>query len=318
MKPINIMAFLDGRPGHEKQTRGVLQALAARTPTAVVEVTLPPATVAKTVISWVTYLTGALLSGRGRPAPTLDLIVGTGRRTHLPMLRRRRRSGGRVVTCMTPDPLVRGRMDLCLVPHHDRPRRAPNVFVTIGPPGVGHDEGRHDPHRGLILVGGEDPKSHVWEPPAILAALEAIWERSPQTVWTVSSSPRTPADTVERLRRLAASRAEVEFFACEQTPAGWIEAQYAVAGTVWVTADSISMMYEALTAGCRVGVVPVRWKRPHNKFQRSIDYLQAHGLVRVYEDWLGGLPPLAGGGALDEASRCAEEILRRWWPERLR
>ncbi len=36
MKPLSIVAYFDGRLGHEKQTRGILQALAEITATSVV------------------------------------------------------------------------------------------------------------------------------------------------------------------------------------------------------------------------------------------------------------------------------------------
>jgi len=54
MKPLSIVAYFDGRPGHEKQTRAVLQALADITSTSVVSKKVPvsPGTYCK---NWAVY-----------------------------------------------------------------------------------------------------------------------------------------------------------------------------------------------------------------------------------------------------------------------
>jgi mitochondrial fission protein ELM1 len=94
-----------------------------------------------------------------------------------------------------------------------------------------------------------------------------------------------------------------------------VENEYHSSAQVWVTADSISMVYEALAAGCAVGLIPVSWRKADNKFHRSEVYLAEHGYVGLLADWRQGqelrLPPVS----LKEAERCAEEIARRWCPE---
>jgi mitochondrial fission protein ELM1 len=93
------------------------------------------------------------------------------------------------------------------------------------------------------------------------------------------------------------------------TPRGWLEKMYDSCGTVWVTADSISMIYEALSAGCRVGVIPVRWKKKENKFQRSLDFLVSEKRIVFFPD---SPEESVIAEHLDEAGRCAGEIIRRW------
>jgi hypothetical protein len=119
------------------------------------------------------------------------------------------------------------------------------------------------------------------------------------------------------LTAVAKSKKNVIFYRAEDTPRGWIESAYASHRQVWVTADSVSMIYEALTAGCRVGVLPVRWKNPDNKFQTGIDDLKHHGMVVDFEQWRAGGELPAVAMPLNEAGRCAEEMVKRWWPERL-
>ena len=321
MRPLNVMAFMDGRPGHEKQTQAVLAELASLTPVRVRYVKLPEPSVKRALAGWLDCLAAGLGAGRrGSRAevPVADFAIGTGAGTHVPLLSLKRVSGTRIVTCMQPGPFFRNRMDLRFVPFHDRPAPADNLFVTVGPPCRTNRGGSHDPRRGLILIGGRDEKSHRWDLSSLRRQISAVVSARPDVQWTMSSSPRTPAETVDWLEAFAGRCANAVFYRCEATPAGWVESMYADCGMVWVTADSVSMTYEALTAGCAVGILPVRWKRKNNKFQYGLDYLVRRGLVVAWSRrWLEKPPP-PPVAPRNEAGRCAREILKRWWPDRLR
>ena len=324
MKPLSVVAYFDGRPGHEKQTRGILHALSAMTP---IEVDSKKVSVAPSVYlkNWAAYCYSVLLPDRfDSEADPVDLIIGTGTHTHIPMLLAKKSQRSRsvrqrhIVTCMTPDVLLRNKFDLCFVPAHDEPAAEGNIFVTNGPPNTLRYEGRHRDNRGLILIGGVDTKSHVWKSEETTAQIRIIIDRNPALHWTISSSPRTPEDTCQFLDTIAASKKNTAFYRAATTPPGWIEEQYALNRTVWVTADSISMIYEALTAGCSVGVLPVEWVNPENKFTKSLTFLTQKELIIAFDAWLKGESmPGRKNELLNESKRCAEEILRRWWPDRL-
>jgi len=320
LKPLRVVSFRDGRPGHEKQTRGVLTALAKLTAIEEVSRTVHPLSRVQRIRSWLSFWAARIRPVLPEPGGNLvDLIIGTGSAAHIPMLLLKKKCArARVVTCMTPDFPFRSRMDLCFVPRHDRQKLRNNIFETIGPPNNVAYTDSHDQRRGLILVGGLDPKSHHWDSGILMEQVKTLLKRAPDLRWTISSSPRTPAETLRKLEDLAARIKGVDFFSSQKTPAGWIEQQYLQNFTVWVTADSVSMVYEALTAGCRVAILPVRWRREDNKFQQSLDFLTANNYVSAYDTWLTAGHYNATGVRLDEASRCAQELLRRWWPNRLR
>lgn len=324
MKPLSIIAYFDGRLGHEKQTRGILQALAGITAINVVhkKVTISSATYCK---NWAAYLLRPLqsLEEENFSAP-VDLIIGTGTHTHIPMLlekgTRKNITGTevRVVTCMSPEPLLRSKFDLCCIPMHDDPSPRKNVFLTLGPPSPVMFEKRHKPGRGLILVGGIDKKSHKWNSRAVAEQIQTIITENTSMLWTVSSSPRTPEDTCREMETMAASMQQFSFYRSKDTPAGWVEEQYAINEIVWVTADSISMVYEALTAGCSVGILPVEWLQKDNKFEKSLSILREMKMIVAYYDWQSGAKlPAPPEEPFNEAERCAREILKRWWPDHL-
>jgi hypothetical protein len=325
MKPLSIIAYFDGRLGHEKQTHGILQALAQISATNVVHKKVPVSR-ASYCKNWAAYLLSSLRSLQGEKfSSPVDLIIGTGTHTHTPILLekdlRAKFSGEKVrtVTCMSPDRLLLHKFDLCCIPVHDDPPPRENVFVTLGPPNPVVFEKRHIPDRGLILVGGLDKKSHRWNSRTVAGQIQTIINNNPSMQWTVSSSPRTPEDTCRELEDMAVSNPQLTFYRSENTSAGWVEEQYALNNTVWVTADSISMVYEALSAGCSVGILPVEWLHRDNKFQKSLNILTEKKMVVDFEAWQADdRLPAQKIKFLNESRRCAEEILRRWWPNRIK
>ncbi len=309
--------FSDGRPGHEKQSWGIIQALQRYIDVSVQEVLVARRHGLAEFGSHLRYVFNLGHSRIGNIDSDTDLIIGTGSRTHIPMLAAAKNNRAKVITCMTPPAHLLGRFDVCFIPYHDRPRSTGNIFVTVGPPNVSNRSDEHDPSRRLILVGGEDNQSHLWDGAGVTADILRLVKQDHMCQWMVSSSPRTPPHTENLLESISAEFDQVTFLPFSATASGWLEGQYRTNGWTWVTADSISMVYEALSAGCRVGFIPVAWKKATNKFQRSLDYLQDKKLVISLERYLqGGIEP-DSFEALDEADRCAKEILRRWWPKNL-
>ena len=313
--PLKAAVFLDTRPGHRKQTLGVLEALKALTGLATLQVELPHLSRQAETMQWLNYFFGGKKTCCADLAGC-DFIIGTGSRSHIPMLFCKKKYNIPVITCMAPADMLRRRIDLCFVPRHDNIPEAENIFLTDGPPNMSRNRNQHDPDMGLILIGGKDDKSHRWEDKAILDAVDFL-VRERAVRWTISSSPRTPDETNSSLAKLVEKFDNAYFIKFADTGTGWIEEQYDKNKTVWVTADSISMLFEARSAGCRVGVIPVQWNRQNNKFQRCIDGLSERGQIVPFAAWRAGKANWNDAEPLNEALRCAREILKRWWPNRL-
>ncbi len=121
---------------------------------------------------------------------------------------------------------------------------------------------------------------------------------------------------MEKLRAFAADRPGVLFFHYRDTPSGWIEEQYARAEVAWITSDSMSMIYEALTAGCKIGLFLIDWKNGHNKFAGNEQLLQERSLAVAFAEWQQN-GEYCSSGKLNEARRCADIIMEKWWTENL-
>ncbi len=307
---LRVLAIVDGRAGHDKQTFGIIAALRRRQPVFVTEVKVDLSLRGK-IVAFIQFLFPFLapLQKKEREA---DLILCTGGKTHFPALMRKRKYSLPLCTCMTPGIGFRSLFDFCFVPEHDNAAAAPNIVTTLGPPNLSKDKGCHQQEKGLILIGGKDKDSHIWEENRLLEEIEVLLKESTQKVWFISSSPRTPQSTVEKLQAFASTLSGVYFYHYKETPAGWVEEQYAQSSVIWVTADSISMVYEALTAGCMVGLFPMNWKSPQSKFARNERLLEQRGLVTSFPRWKKE-KKYFHAEHFNEAQRCADIILEKWW-----
>lgn len=312
-KAFKVGVFYDGRPGHEKQTQGILDSLSKRIPIITTEFRIEQKSMINEVVNWLLYF---LTPQRfpDKQEQEYDLLIGTGSRTHIPMLTLKKKYDIPVLTAMSPSPLLLNRFDLCFVPVHDGLPDGSNIFQTIGPPNVSTVGDHHHPDKGLILIGGIDEKSHYWDSGTLKTQLLNLFKDQTIRQWTVTSSPRTPDETNQMVEILADNNQNVSFFPFETTEKGWIEQQYNLNKYIWVTADSMSMVYEALSAGCHVGLLPVKWKKKKSKFRRSENFLIDEGYVIAFDAWVSNKgkkwPSKVG---INEADRCAQEIIDRFF-----
>ena len=262
-----VWRLMDGKPGHEKQSTGLLQALAEFTPLAVYEFDMR-----FKALLW-RQLHRRL---RRRPVdiPAPDLIVGVGHRTHVPMVMARAICGGRSVVLMKPT-LPDRLFDLVFVPRHDRYRRKGNLVETRGVI-CPSDSTAKNPARGLILLGGMN-RYFEWSTDHVVRQVAAIADASPEVDWEVCDSRRTPADLGPALPRLT----NLVYRPWQSTPGDFLERALRDAQSVWVTADSASMLYESLSVRAYVGVIALKEKRVGrtNKHARGIALLLSQGHV---------------------------------------
>lgn len=245
--------------------------------------------------------------GEGLPAP--DLIVGAGHGTHLNMLAAQRAYGGKTVVLMNPS-LPRSLFDLCLIPEHDGIVSSGNVIATRGALNQVRPSLVKNHEAGLILLGGPSRHFH-WEDGRLILSIHNLVKNTPAVQWVITTSPRTPASTIDGIRQLGLPNLQI--MPMGQLPFGWLENQLEVSGQVWVTPDSVSMVYEALTAGSSVGVFDLKAKSS-SRVVRGLERLRAEGWVTSYRSWRPGmlLPHMVA--KLDEASRCAVWIKSIWFP----
>lgn len=302
MKSLVVWRFSDGKTGHDNQSRGLIDALARLRP---VEVFVLDPLPARTVL--LRLISGHLGWRRELPAP--DLVLGAGHRTHLSLLAARRSRGGRVVVLMRPS-LPLSLFDLCLIPDHDAPPARPNVLPTRGALNRIQPSSTLDPSRGLLLIGGPSPH-FGWEDAGLHQQIAAVLATDPAMCWTLTTSRRTPPGFLDCLPELRGGR--LTAVPVSDTGPDWLPAQLARAGRVWVTADSVSMVYEALTAGAAVGVLELPPKRSSRRVSRGLERLAAEGWVTPFTDWRRNQVLRRPDRSFNEAERCARWIVEQWF-----
>jgi len=283
----------DGKPGHLAQSQGLAQAIqrAVR----------------------VRVMTVDAQGKRIAPQPEQDagLIIAAGHTTHAMAYALRRYLGLPAVVLMNPGWIGRQRFDLSVIPKHDMVRPSPNVIVTEGALNRMTPAQNASPHQGLIMVGGPS-KHHGWDEDQLEQQLAALIAKQPDVTWTATSSRRTPATTHALLTSLAQSHGErFVYTPADQTPDGWVAEQLDRCGVCWVSEDSVSMVYESLTAGAQVGLMAVPRKGSLGRVVRGIESLIERGWVVPFEAWDQGTPLATDRPALAEADRVASLIIER-------
>lgn len=285
----------DGKPGHENQSLGLAEAMGRQQACEIHRLSLAGAG----------GVFGRLKAARtqARELPRPDVIIAAGHATHLPLLVLGRRYRAMTVVLMKPSLPIRW-FGLCLAPEHDFSDDAGRrkVLQTRGAINRIRPSGG-DPNGRLVLVGGPS-KVHGWNGAAMLGMLEDICRGDG---WELTDSRRTPDGFLEEVReRLPGVKVRPH----GETGPGWLPETLAQAGEVWVSEDSVSMIYEALSSGARVGLLPVPVVREGGRVQLGVARLIEDGYLTPYRDWLGTQQLKAAPGPLQEADRCAELVLR--------
>jgi len=236
------------------------------------------------------------------PAP--DILIGAGHATHFALLAARRAYGGKAVVLMKPSlPLTL--FDLCVIPEHDNPPKLPNIIPIQGVLNDVQPSENASPDQGLMLIGGIS--SHYgWDDGAVSAAVIKIAESTPQISWQLTTSRRTPTTFLAALPQTLPDN--LKLIPHTATGPGWLEQTLAESGQVWVTEDSVSMLFEALTAGAGVGLLRLA-KARDTRVRRGVLKLIKDSRVTPFEVWRSGEQLPQPKHEFNEAKRVAEHIL---------
>jgi len=279
--------------------RGLIRALAEETPVEVHTIRSPSRL--RSLLDWAR---GRFPAGKDLPRPTL--ILGAGHATHPAVLAARRAFGGRSVVLMKPSLPIHW-FDLCLIPEHDGVKPRSNVVLTRGVLNNLKPSSQHADNEGLILIGG--PSSHYdWSDARAVEQVREIVRRQPHRHWTLTTSRRTPDSLLPGLQALKAENLTIVPF--EQTAPSWVPEHLAAAGAVWVTEDSVSMVYEAMTSGAMVGLLSVPQRRS-GRVAQGLQRLVDDGWVTPFRQWRSNGVLSRPPHELDEAARCTELVRSR-------
>lgn len=241
------------------------------------------------------------------PEQVPDLLLGVGHQTHLLLLwLKHQYPTAQTLLLMRPSLPLRW-FDGLVMPRHDHPVQSARILSTQGVLNPFTNQQRHQAGLHLILIGGAS-KRHDWNQAQLLAQLAALAQHLQGQSVCLSGSRRTPADFFADSQFQQIS-AQMQVHTMQQTGQDWLCEQLQRAETVWLTEDSVSMLYEAWTAGCQIGLLRMP-RRTQDRVTRVLDQLIEQHVVLPVADYLAGqalcVPP-----ALAEADRAAAWLLGR-------
>lgn len=292
-----VWRIVDGKAGHEAQTLGLIKALKKKINVSSREIKAPP-----NWKSFAGFVFRQFNTGKSLPVP--DLIIGAGNRTHFAILAANRAYGGKTVVLMQPT-LPTSLFDLCLIPKHDSRKPGKNILLTEGVLNPIQPAKDADPKHGLFLIGG--PSAHYdWNTANMLDQVTTLVQENPNIQWTLTTSRRTPPDCAQKL--ISLSHPNLEIIPVEKTPRGWVAEKLQKCKFTWVSEDSVSMVYEALTAGALTGLLTVPAKKQTSRVQNSVRLLLEQQRIVRFEK-RNQLFESKNKMVLAEADRCANYII---------
>ena len=294
LESINIWRFVDGKKGHEKQSLGLLQGLQ----------TLDSRIRFEDVAPHLRFSRNTLKSLSEKLPP--HLLVGAGHGVHLPMLRCKLAFGGKTVLLMKPS-LPCSLFNLVFVPDHDAIGGLGNVIRTRGPlspvalkPKVAQ--------KGLILLGG--PSKHFsWEQEKVLQAVESIATANKTTHWNICDSRRTPPDVLAAVPDYS----NVSKHAHQEVSENFLQDEMSETSLAWVTADSVSMVYECLSHRISTGVIDTTAvaTAQRSKIGKSLSKLVEDNVIQRFHDSLPVLNCELNIDAESQNLQCAKVVYNR-------
>jgi mitochondrial fission protein ELM1 len=259
---MNIWHLTDHKAGHVAQARGLFVALErSGVSVNVLDISVSEISNAALFLSVLSNgLIGQLTKAlKVQPAP--DLIVGVGHATHWTLiLLKHCFPKAKSIVLMRPT-LPVSWFDFAIVPAHDyadpKSKVSNHVFVSKGVLNPLINENRHEKNRHLILIGGASKRYGFLEDCLMIqikALLTNLSDKEQRQTIILTTSRRTPSSLLEH-PLFQNTPENVQIFPVTATPAGWLFEQLQLAEIVWVTQDSGSMLFEALSAGCQVGLL---------------------------------------------------------------
>jgi len=274
-----VLILNDGRAGHVNQSVALAKYL--NLPYDVVEVVprYPWSKVVSYLLDRAGIRTASLFHEITLPHPEYGLVIAAGSLTYYMAKLLSGQLNAKSVTMMLPKGYGYDDYDTILAQRHDQPPKAPNIieipanFAYVEPKGIYKVD-----RKAVGIVIGGDNGVFTLSKEALKIQLDQIIALFSGYEIAVTTSPRTSKE-IDALIASYGFDYEVIF---SQKPLNPIPDFLEQCETVFITADSTSMISEAISfGGANVEILPLKSSK-ENKFVRFVNSLEQEGYLHVF------------------------------------
>jgi len=276
-----MLILSDGRAGHENQSVALAKHLGMEYDLCRVKPRFGWSKAAALLLDRVGVKWAGLFSIENPSQSSYSYIVGAGSTTYYPVKVLAKKLGAKSVAMMLPKGF-RYDFDVILAQGHDDPPKQPNIKTLpvnlsyVEPQGI--FQKAQKPVVGIV-VGGENGVYRMSRG-RIEAFLDEIAARFKEThTIAVSTSPRTP----QEIEALVASYGFDYTLIYSERQENPIPDFLALAEVVFVTADSTSMISEAVSFGKSAVIVLPLEAQKESKHQSFIEMLERGEYLHIYD-----------------------------------
>jgi len=241
-----------------------------------------------------------------------DIVIGAGHTTHKPLLCHAHIYNAYCIVLMKPSlPLCF--FDAVICPEHDKLKESKRVLNTFGALNTVKPTNKTTAKPlSLMLIGG--PSKHFkWQEEDLLKQIQLICKLHNNTQWLLSDSPRTPSSLLPKLKNM-----NIQNLSCFHYQSNDIEPLHTLmlkCAITWTTPDSVSMVYESMTAGTPTytfDMEPKNTNKP-SRVAQSIQNLINQKHVISFQNWQFRTDMKPNKLDLWEADRAAKWLLNQYF-----
>jgi mitochondrial fission protein ELM1 len=313
---LTIWFIHDNKPGHMHQLQGLENQISSHC-----EVSTRWIDTHKNKLSWFDILLKKKTNKSTSRKHPLDLslpdiVIGAGHATHKALLLYAFLYKAYCVVIMKPS-LPHFLFDAVICPKHDKLKESKRVLNTYGALNTIRPSNKIiEKKTSLMLIGG--PSKHFkWQEDALLKQIKIICNQNDETHWLLSDSPRTPSSFLAQLKKMNIQN--LNAFHYKDTRLESLDTLMLKSAVTWVTPDSVSMIYESLTAGTSTYTfsIPQKNTKKASRVALAIDDLINQNYVISFKNW--ELHPNIKPNKLDlwEADRAAKWLIMQYFKTHL-
>ena len=270
---MNILWIKDGKKGHEKQVKVLLEELTKTINTSIYEENYHISSFKRFFdffylgVIYLFNLKKLHNISKKYSQHNIDIVIGAGRNTHARILLIKRLYGNKVkaISILTPG-IFKDNFDFICAPNHDKEKlKNCNNAIFFEGSLARVSNSNTDEKIGLIGLGGVN-KHFIFNENDLIKQIEYILSLYPNKHWYIYVSRRTPNSMVQKINLLTKT------FPCLTVADKSFDGTLQKASMKFVTQDSVNMVYESLSSVGQTFLFSMAEKK-QNKVTKQINSL---------------------------------------------